>query len=311
MIADIQALKTHSDTSIPNKIFTDLLAKMYLITGDPSLSFELGKLIGSDAYGFFGYAIRASKNLEQALLFEEKYMPVIFKTLKIKLTTIGNSKFSIGLEYDAPEIFTAFITEMIASSFVQSFSDLAGKKNRHQLNQSFKEFELKMNYKAPDYVKTYYTYIPFKISFEQPFNEIIGPLKLLYSQNRNYDPTLHKLMATQFDVKLDENNSGSFSEKVKKLLKEKNLELASIEQVANQLNMSERTLRRKLQQESTSFRDILLDTRMEKSTSLIKKGNLNLEQIAYSLGYQHPTTFSSAFKKKFGISPKHYKDSLL
>lgn len=311
LTADIQALKENTQgKSVPDKTYVDLLSRLYIITGDHRISFEFGKQIGSDALGFFGYAIRAVKNLEQAIQFEEKYMPVIYNPLKMKLTKINNDKFSIGMDYNAPKAFTPFLTEMCTCSFVQAFSDLAGRKNKHLVEESFKEFELRVNYAAPDYEETYYEYIPFKISFSQPFNEIIGPQKLLYSRNRKYDPTFHKLMVDQFDERLDKNYSEGLSDKVKNLLKENSLNTLSIEQISDQLNMSERTLRRKLQQEKTSFRDILLDTRMEESRSLIKQGKLSLEQISYSLGYQNPPTFSNAFKKKYGISPKQYKDSL-
>ncbi len=305
-----ELINDKQNQSIPNPVFTDLVARLYLLTADPSLSFEFGKLIGSNAQGFFGYAIKASENLEQAILFEEKYMPVIFDTLNMKLNTIGTDKFSIEIEYKAPELFIPFLSELVASSFVQAFTDLAGKRNRVRVIENFKAFELKLSYAPPEYAELYQRYIPFKVSFDQAFNEIIGPQGLLYQKNKNYDPNLHKLMVDQFDIKLENKRNDSISSKIKHLLKEKIGNEPNIQQASATLNMSERTLRRKLSVENTSFRNILLDTRMEESKILIKKGELNLEQIAYKLGYQHPSTFSSAFKKRYSISPKEYKESL-
>jgi len=53
LITDIPLLKKGSDENVPDKVFTNLLARLYLIAREPSLSFEFGKLIGSDAHCSF------------------------------------------------------------------------------------------------------------------------------------------------------------------------------------------------------------------------------------------------------------------
>lgn len=79
----------------------------------------------------------------------------------------------------------------------------------------------------------------------------------------------------------------------------------SIEDVAQQLNMCSRTLRRKLDANSTSFQAIKDEIRRDISIAMLidKK---SLAQIAYETNFSDVSAFSRAFKKWTGISPSAY-----
>ena len=47
--------------------------------------------------------------------------------------------------------------------------------------------------------------------------------------------------------------------------------------------------------------------RLEKSAQLIRFSKRTIAEISYSIGYETPSSFSSAFKKKFGMSPVNYR----
>ena len=47
--------------------------------------------------------------------------------------------------------------------------------------------------------------------------------------------------------------------------------------------------------------------RLEKSAQLLRFSKKSITEISYIVGYETPSSFSSAFKKKFGISPTNYK----
>lgn len=52
----------------------------------------------------------------------------------------------------------------------------------------------------------------------------------------------------------------------------------------------------------------IIDQRLEKAAGLLLESNMNVSQIASVVGYTKPSNFSAAFKKKYGIIPKNYKD---
>lgn len=48
------------------------------------------------------------------------------------------------------------------------------------------------------------------------------------------------------------------------------------------------------------------DTRMDQAMAMLESGQYLVKEIAYELGYQNPSHFIAAFKKKFEITPKQY-----
>ena len=78
---------------------------------------------------------------------------------------------------------------------------------------------------------------------------------------------------------------------------------AEADEVAERLNMSTRTLRRRLDDEGQSFRSILSDLRKERALRYIKDETLTLTEISYLLGFSEPSSFTRAFKGWTGESP--------
>ena len=52
-----------------------------------------------------------------------------------------------------------------------------------------------------------------------------------------------------------------------------------------------------------NFSVYLEDLRLNEAARLIKEGNSNLTEVSFEVGYNNPTSFRRAFKKKFGVTP--------
>ncbi len=84
------------------------------------------------------------------------------------------------------------------------------------------------------------------------------------------------------------------------------------DQVAGELCMSERTLQRRLDEESTSFGQLLDSTRRELAEQYLGGGlHLSLAQAAYLLGFADQSSFFRACKRWFEVSPGQYRNQLL
>jgi len=82
----------------------------------------------------------------------------------------------------------------------------------------------------------------------------------------------------------------------------------SVEELADKLNVSRVQLYRKVKAIlGMSISDHINNIRLEKAATMLREGEMNISEIAYSLGFSSPNYFSTAFKNKFGISPKEYK----
>lgn len=60
-----------------------------------------------------------------------------------------------------------------------------------------------------------------------------------------------------------------------------------------------------------TFIEYLTKVRIEASAKLLKNRNLNVNQIAYAVGYQDPNYFSKVFKRCMKTSPIEYRNSIL
>ena len=78
--------------------------------------------------------------------------------------------------------------------------------------------------------------------------------------------------------------------------------------MADQLNMSKRTLHRRLRESGESFRSLLAQVRMDLAERYIQGRDLSITEIAFLLGYNDTSAFSRAFKGWFGKSPTEARE---
>ena len=75
------------------------------------------------------------------------------------------------------------------------------------------------------------------------------------------------------------------------------------EDVCRTLGISESAMRRHLQVEGSSFRDILEETRLMASLTLVHETGLTICQVADAVGYRSQSRFTDRFKERFGVTP--------
>lgn len=77
--------------------------------------------------------------------------------------------------------------------------------------------------------------------------------------------------------------------------------------VAKELGMSERTLQRRITDEGTSFRQLLNDTRRELVHHYLVDPAIEINEAAFLLGYDEPTSFYRAFRSWEGTTPAEWR----
>lgn len=71
----------------------------------------------------------------------------------------------------------------------------------------------------------------------------------------------------------------------------------TLQRVAATLHVSDRTLQRRLADEGTSFAGLLDEVRKELAQEWLRDGRLSRTEIAYLLGFSHPSSFSRALRR--------------
>lgn len=78
-------------------------------------------------------------------------------------------------------------------------------------------------------------------------------------------------------------------------------------ELARKLNLSERTLQRRLAEEGCSYPQLLADTRRQLAEQHLRDGRLPATEIALLLGYSEPSVFFRAFRQWTGLTPGEYR----
>ena len=81
----------------------------------------------------------------------------------------------------------------------------------------------------------------------------------------------------------------------------------SVDELSKAMNMSRTNLHRRLKTTTgLSPIDLIKTIRMKQAAYLLSTGNLNVSEVAYKVGYNAPSYFSSSFSAYFNISPTAY-----
>lgn len=81
----------------------------------------------------------------------------------------------------------------------------------------------------------------------------------------------------------------------------------SIDSVASEMNVSRRTLQRRLKERDTNFQQLLQGVKSNLARKYLEDKGLSIIEIAFLLGYGDPSSFSAAFKSWSGCTPTEYR----
>ena len=105
----------------------------------------------------------------------------------------------------------------------------------------------------------------------------------------------------------EQGDEGNVVYRVQRVLLNQPGHFPGLEDVARKLNMSTRTLRRHLDNERSSFREIVSHLRMAIAAKYLKNTRMPLQSIAALLGYSDAANFHRAFKKSYGDTPESFR----
>ncbi len=152
------------------------------------------------------------------------------------------------------------------------------------------------------------------ITFGSARNAINCTSRALDREIRGRDDALYALLVahTEFLAQEVEQKGMSFAEQVELHLQSRlPLERRGVsldaDGVARALNISRRTLTRRLKEAGTNFSDILARVRVRIASRHLRETNQQVSEIASRLGYSSSSAFALAFRRATGQSPSEFR----
>ena len=118
------------------------------------------------------------------------------------------------------------------------------------------------------------------------------------------------VLAPQLEKDLNDGNADEdFMERVRVAIQQKLTgHRPTMEEIADALHVSPRTLQRRLQEEGSSFQKVLEEARHQLARHYLNNSVLELNEAAYLLGYNDANSFGRAFRGWEGVPPATWRE---
>jgi AraC-like DNA-binding protein len=142
------------------------------------------------------------------------------------------------------------------------------------------------------------------VAFSQPHTELRFDARELARTHANYNQELRSLLQRQIELlRARMDATLTYSERLKSQLRTTLPRLPDMGEVARALDMSERSLRRRLSDEGTTFSQVLEQCQAELAHELLGRPGVSVKEVAFELGFDTVSGFYRAFRRWTGRSP--------
>jgi AraC-like DNA-binding protein len=211
-------------------------------------------------------------------------------------TILASSRFP------EPDIHV-FLVEEAFASFLQVARGLVGN--------NFKPRRIELAYPAPTYIGEYERVFGCPVHFGCAANAFIAETPWLRRRLLTYDQLSHRQALEFLEVGMArERDKVDLFESVERAVRKNMKRLPTLRQVARQLNLSERTLRRRLTESAMSYQALLDNVRKNRAIELLSNTALSIEQVAAEVGFSDAHNFRRAFRRWTRSSPSDLRTSL-
>lgn len=250
--------------------------------------------------GALGYAWLASSTLRAAFGRLERYRRLLADVSDLQLT---ETQDGVSIRLEAPRQQEQEIPGLTDAS-LSGLLDMC----RVNFGDALDPVTVNLRRAQPQCSGKYFAFFRCPVHFSAPVNELILPLEAmdrpLPSSNRQM-AALHDQVVAGALARLE---GDDIVTRVKALVIE-HLPSGSVseDKTAAALNMSTRTLQRRLRENGQSFGQLSESVRQELAMKYILDRGISLGEISYLLGFSEPSSFSRAFRRWTGRTPRQMR----
>lgn len=299
LLAEVELPGDALDGLILGAKFNALLELCAKRSENPLFGLQFGLHQSSQALGSLLYVIQSASTVGDALKALTQYFHVHSSGAELRLERQGGNA---RLLYDVTDDDAASVRQTVELAI-----GIGAHLMQSLLGPFWKPNGLLMRHPAGDQPGAYRRLLGITPRFDSPVNAWAFNDSLLETPLSPTNERLQQLARRHID-ELARINLQELPAYVQRLLRNR---LANghvtIEQVAEHMKISPRTLQRYLLAEGTGFQELLDKTRQSMATRYICDSSLSLTQLSELLGYADLSTFSRAFTRWNGVGPQKWK----
>ncbi|MEE2810812.1 AraC family transcriptional regulator [Tritonibacter mobilis] len=273
------------------------------VCNDASIGYSLAHQCTLRDAGLVGYAISASETLGEAL----QTLTQLSSIFDVVPTSVENGQVDLRWDYGSQgKLDLRHWSEFIAALLVRSLKTLS----TGTATPVAVEFTHAPQAASEPAVLAF----GLRPGYRGRVNRLTFREQDLAQPLRSADAGLLRLLLEHAELlrRRPDRNSNDLSITVERLIMDGMSDgEASLAQVADLLDMSQRTLSRKLAGEGTSFFAILEGVRKSLALRYLHQNEKSLSEISFALGYSSLSSFNDAFRRWYDQSPGSYRSEAL
>jgi AraC-like DNA-binding protein len=271
------------------------------ITKDDAFGLHVGEQVNQTEYGLVGYAVITSATLEEALRSMVRYVPI--------WTNVG----AFGLDVDGATAIFQWKYARCPLPEVRQDCEMTmaavARFNRLTKGAEWKPREVWFQHRKPRHTGEHARIFGAPVRFGMPMNALLLHSEALSLRLIHADAWVHEILTTEAERVLAKGyDDGSVSQRVSAFVRDRLGEGDfSLEAASRHFGVGERTLQRRLKEESVSYREVIDRARRELARHLLLSGDATPVEIASALGFCEASVFYRAFQKWYGVTPQAYR----
>lgn len=284
-----------------NETVLDMLHLAEETTGDTAIGLHAGKDFRPSTFLDIGMALTSSSCLREALAVNEQYQALTQQLGKTHLTVTQNAAQITWRPYiNDPERMRP-VTEAVFAGYAVFGRWLTWLYDKKMAGMRFR-------HAPPPHADLCEELFGCKVEYEAPLDVMELEPSLVDMPLPQANADLLTILRMRLDKALTALYKPMTVEEEAFHCVQSELEKGAptLETVAAALGLSERTLRRRLAQEGSSFRSIVEAARKDACEIFLSERKKSIAEIAQALGYSEQSAFTRAFKSWYGKPPSAY-----
>ena len=272
---------------------------MHALGGGPANGFELGLRYNVATFGLWGFALRTCRSLRDAVHHAMRYLPL--STAYCQLSLIDNgAQFGVTLNGDN---IPSELRDFLKLRDLATALNLLREMGLSGITVQAVELDLP---ETPE-LRLSHVLAAWEPRFAAQRTAIFIAPEDADRPLPTYDPHLVRMLQDQCRAQLARRQeTGTAGQVRRQILCQLGLG-ATLEETSAALAISPRSLRRRLEEEQTNFRQLVDEERRSLAEQLLKNSQMTLEELAVQLGYLDTASFTRAFRRWHGQSPGQYR----
>lgn len=271
------------------------------LTGDPCLGLKAAEHLNPASLHAFGFAWLASDSLHDGLSRMVRFVDLISDGLSLQLSLSDNQcRFSIERATLKPTAMASRLDSIWAGLITLCRTLVTPDLSPMSVTLSRPKPDCAANYFALFRAPVEFSAVKDSMVFDREIAERPLPAAnraLAHANDQVISDYLERFKATDLP--------GQVRTRMIELLPTGNF---SETQLAHALNISSRTLQRKLADAGTSYSALLDEARQDLALRFIGEQRYSIKETSYLLGFSEPGNFSRAFRRWTGEAPSRYRE---